>query len=346
MIKYETEEHLRLDIVEYFNGSLSEKEASALLRYLSANSWADKIFKEMSAMWALSSTSAFADQADTHYAIIRDRIENKASKETHSDQPVARKRHFPSWIMYAAAALAAIFLISDVVLLKKNKEIKETYTQVTQPYCIQVPEGCRTDVGLPDGTIVTLNSGSSLTYDHQFGIFDRKVILRGEGYFVVAKNPDKPFYVNVDNMSLRVLGTTFNVDAYDDDDLITVSLIEGKVEISNKAGGNLLLFPNERATYNRRSGKIMKESAEVKNSTHWLDGGFTFENESFPAIAHRLERKFGVKIIINSDRLKKQYYTATFSSDKSINDILKEFDVENQYIWKESDGAIIIKDKR
>ena len=83
----------------------------------------------------------------------------------------------------------------------------------------------------------------------------------------------------------------------------------------------------------------------MKNSLDWTDGGFTFDNTPFTTIAHRLERKFNIRIIIDSERLKKQYYTATFSSEKSVYDILREIDVENQYTWRETDGGIIIYEK-
>ncbi len=328
-----SKEQLTQDIERYLDGACSREEAVSLLEYLSANPDAEKLFKEMSALRAVSDALHFARQ------------ENESLRKVHRRIRRGLIRPFSFWLAAACAVAAVLLLVNNLVLSKKTKELTKTYTQVTTPYTIRVPEGSRTTISLPDGTQVTLNSGSSLTYNHDFGIFDRKVELKGEGYFVVAKQPEKLFSLTVDDMYLSVTGTAFNVNAYDDEEFILVSLIEGKVNLTNRHRQTMTLYPNEEARYSRRTGALSKKKAEVKNSLDWTDGGFTFDNTPFTTIAHRLERKFNIRIIIDSERLKKQYYTATFSSEKSVYDILREIDVENQYTWRETDGGIIIYEK-
>ena len=329
-----SKEQLTQDIERYLDGACSREEAVSLLEYLSADPDAEKMFKEMSALRAVSDALHFSRQ------------ENESLRKVHRRIRRGLIRPFSFWLAAASAVAAVLLLVNNLVLSKKTKELTKTYTQVTTPYTIQVPEGSRTTISLPDGTQVTLNSGSSLTYNHDFGIFDRKVELKGEGYFVVAKQPEKPFSLTVDDMYLSVTGTTFNVNAYDDEEFILVSLIEGKVNLTNRHRQTMTLYPNEEARYSRRTGALSKKKAEVKNSLDWTDGGFTFENTPFTTIAHRLERKFNIRIIIDSERLKNQYYTATFSSEKSVYDILREIDVENQYEWRETDGGLIITEKK
>ena len=329
-----SKERLRQDIGKYLDGSCSQEEAAALLEYLSTDPEAEMLFKEMSALRAVSDAPYFA------------REERESLRKLHRRIRRCLVRPFSFWVAAACAAAVVLLLVNNLLLSKKTKEIEKTYTQVTTPYTIQVPEGSRTTISLPDGSLVTLNSGSSLTYNHDFGIFDRKVELKGEGYFVVAKMPEKPFTLTVEEMSLFVTGTTFNVNAYDDEEFILVSLIEGRVNLTNRHRQTMTLYPNEEARYSRRTGALSKKKAEVKNSLDWTDGGFTFENAPFTTIAHRLERKFNIRIIIDSERLKNQYYTATFSSEKSVYDILREIDVENQYVWRETDGGLIITEKK
>ena len=334
MLSSQSKERLEQDIERYLNGSCAPEEAVSLLERVSADPDAEKMFKEKSVLRAVTEAPKFARQEKESLRKIHRRI----------NRSLVRPLSF--WMAVASAAAAILLLVFNRNLARKTKEIEETYTQVTTPYTIRVPEGSRTTISLPDGTQVTLNSGSSLTYNHDFGIFDRKVQLTGEGYFVVAKMPEKPFTLTVDDMSLLVTGTTFNVNAYDDEEYVLVSLIEGKVHLSNRHNQTMALYPNEEARYSRRTGALSKKKAEVKNSLDWTDGGFTFENAPFTTIAHRLERKFNIRIIIDSERLKKQYYTATFSSEKSIYDILREIDVENQYEWRETDGGLIITEKK
>ena len=329
-----SKEQLTKDIEKYLDGSSSREEAVSLLEYLSANPDAEKLFQELSALRAVSDALHFSRQ------------ENDSLRKIHRRIRRGVIRPFSFWLAAASAAAAILLLANNLHLSRKTKELTETYTQVTTPYTIQVPEGSRTTVSLPDGSQVTLNSGSSIAYNHDFGIFDRKVELKGEGYFVVAKDPEKPFSLSVDAVTVNVTGTTFNVNAYDDEEYILVSLIEGRVCLTNSRNESLNLYPNEEASFSRRTGVMSKKKAEVKNSTDWTDGGFTFENTPFTTIAHRLERKFNIRIIIDSERLKNQYYTATFSSEKSVYDILREIDVENQYEWRETDGGLIITEKK
>lgn len=334
MYPFLSKEQLKQDIEKYLNGTASREEAVSLLEYISTEPEAETLFKDMSALRAVSEAPYFAQQEKDALRQVRRRIRKN------------RVRPVSFWVAAACAAAVAVLVVHSLILGKKTKELEKTYTQVTTPYTVRVPEGSRTTISLPDGSLVTLNSGSSLSYNHDFGIFDRKVELKGEGYFVVAKVPDKPFTLTVDEMSLFVTGTTFNVNAYDDEEYILVSLIEGRVNLTNSHKQTLALYPNEEARYSRRTGYLSKKKAEVKNSLDWTDGGFTFENTPFTTIAHRLERKFNIRIIIDSERLKNQYYTATFSSEKSVYDILREIDVENQYVWRETDGGLIISEKK
>ena len=226
------------------------------------------------------------------------------------------------------------------------ENLTEVYTNADSPYEIKVPAGSRTNIVLPDGTEVSLNAGSVLRYHRGFGIRERNVTLDGEGYFKVAKNAEVPFFVKTNDVQVQVVGTVFNVRAYDDDNYVMVSLLEGRVNLSASANSVMKLFPNEQALYNKNTGRMEKLKTNASKACDWLDGGLTFENASFADIAHRLERKFQVKISIESERLKAEHFSGSFDSNQNIYDILHEINVEKQYTWKVSGDTIFITDKR
>ena len=225
------------------------------------------------------------------------------------------------------------------------ENLTEVYTNADSPYEIKVPAGSRTNIVLPDGTEVSLNAGSVLRYHRGFGIRERNVTLDGEGYFKVAKNAEVPFFVKTNDVQVQVVGTVFNVRAYDDDNYVMVSLLEGRVNLSASANSVMKLFPNEQALYNKNTGRMEKLKTNASKACDWLDGGLTFENASFADIAHRLERKFQVKISIESERLKAEHFSGSFDSNQNIYDILHEINVEKQYTWKVSGDTIFITEK-
>ncbi len=247
------------------------------------------------------------------------------------------------WLKVAAAVL--LLLGCNYLWYNYTENLTEVYTNVESPYEIKVPAGSRTHIVLPDGTEVTLNSGSVLRYCRGFGIRERNVTLDGEGYFEVAKNKQIPFLVATNGIDVQVVGTVFNVRAYRDDDYVMVSLLEGRVDLS-ASSGRMKLFPDEQALYDRNTGHIRKIIASASTACDWLDGGLTFDDVPFADIARRLGRKFQVNIKIESERLKTEHFSGCFNSNQSLEDILKEINVEKQYIWKASGDTLFITDRK
>lgn len=332
------EEELSLLITDYLNGKLSEEDSFALLSRVSSNQEYQKLFRSLACIWAVSHTEPFADKEDINLGWLHTRINSR----------VNAPRHRKAFLRLAFAATFALLLAvgSCAFWIRKSHRIENLYTQVSAPYKIAVPEGSRSSIVLPDGSSVILNAGSELVYSHDFGIFNREVSLTGEGYFKVTKDKQKPFSVVSGDMKVEVTGTTFNVSAYVDEDYVIVSLIEGKVHLRGQGDTYLELLPNEQARFNKHSGSMVKHTANVKASTDWLDGGMSFDNVPFTSIAHRLEHKFNIKILINSTKLRNEYYTGSFSVDQSVYDILREIDVENRYVWKTSGSTITISDRK
>lgn len=177
-----------------------------------------------------------------------------------------------------------------------------SYRVKNQFNTLETPRGCTYQVNLPDGTKVWLNATSSLRFPVSFSSYERRVELSGEGYFEVAKDKIKPFFVKTDQQEIKVLGTHFNVDAYVDNDRTQTTLLEGAVQVSGiqnlQKGQHIMLKPGERSILN--SGKITVTAANIKEDIAWKDGHFLFDNMPLRNILKQLNRWYNINIDYSS----------------------------------------------
>lgn len=215
---------------------------------------------------------------------------------------------------------------------------------------LTVPNGKRFDVSLSDGTYVKLNAGSSIKYPVQFvkGM-ERKVFLEGEAYFDVVSDKDHPFIVNANSMNVQVLGTKFNMSHYPNDTDINTVLIEGSVklyETGNKEdiGKQVLLIPGQLANWDKETKEVSVKRVDTKVYTAWKDGILLFRNIPFSNIRKKLERHFNVSIENDYPFLDKQIYSASFTNQKNLSEILDSFreDTPFSYEYSKEDNKITI----
>lgn len=191
---------------------------------------------------------------------------------------------------------------------------------------VVVPYGEQLQVVLQDGTTVQLNSGSRLQYPKSFGLFRRKVKLTGEGYFSVAKETGRPFVVNLNEISVKVTGTKFNVKAYPDDCRITVALEEGSVNIADKKNNIYPLKVGQNAEYYRNSG-ICKVSNVEDMSVHtaWRTKSLNFYRTPLKDILKTLERQYEIQFIVADSSLL-NYKFSISTSKVNANEILMDLE--------------------
>jgi ferric-dicitrate binding protein FerR (iron transport regulator) len=219
---------------------------------------------------------------------------------------------------------------------------------------IVVPRGSRATFTLLDGTQVTLNAGSKLRYNSDYGVSDRVVELEGEGYFKVAKDKTRPFVVSTSHMNVKALGTEFNVKAYPGDKTIETTLVEGSVKIEKfdgiKGVNEVILKPNQKLTFfkeeasksveipmNEKSEeiereaapekieavqKLVKENVKVEPVISWKENRWIIEKQNLGALAVELERKFDIQILFKTERLKNFTFTGTLL-DEPLEQVLK-----------------------
>jgi len=207
-------------------------------------------------------------------------------------------------------------------------------------HTLTTPKGGEYQITLPDGTKVWLNSYSSLSFPDAFLGNERRVKLNGEAYFEVAKNKDKPFNVSVNDVTVRVLGTHFNISAYRDDRDITTTLLEGSVQVA-KNNKQTLIKPGQQATVQGTSDVIAVSEARIKEVMAWKNGYFIFNDEDIFSIMKQVSRWYDVDVEYKGN-FGDQRFGGTFYRSKSINELLHHLERIGKIHFKIDEGRIIV----
>jgi ferric-dicitrate binding protein FerR (iron transport regulator) len=185
---------------------------------------------------------------------------------------------------------------------------------------MQTPRGGQYQVILPDGTKVWLNAASSLTYPTAFTGVDREVRLNGEAYFEVADNKDKPFKVVVGNMQVNVLGTHFNVMAYEDENAIKTTLLEGVVKVTN-GGASHLLKPGQEGRLDRSSDAFRLLEVDADEAVAWKNGVFQFGGASIETVMREIVRWYDVDVEYQGRT--NEHFRGTISRSVNASEVFK-----------------------
>lgn len=225
------------------------------------------------------------------------------------------------FMKYAAIIILSL-LVGGVLTFVSQYDLNSelTYNEVIVPY------GENAEVVLPDKTHVWLSSGSHLVYPSVFKKGSRDIELTGEALFEVEHNPKQPFHVITPNLIVEVLGTTFNVEAFDRSKYVNVTLVEGNVNIQNKEGRVMTnLNPNQQVSYNIYDKSLNVKEADVSFYTLWMQGIYSMDDEKLADIALRLERWYDVKFIFDNEEVKEIKFSGAILKNKPLKQILDVF---------------------
>jgi ferric-dicitrate binding protein FerR (iron transport regulator) len=272
-------------------------------------------------------------------------------------------------ILRYAAVLVIGFGLAWYFIVPRNNQSKDTDSLF---YKVTVAYGSKSTIELPDGSVVTLNSGSTLKYPGSFASTSRTVILDGEAFFDVKKNPSSPFLVKTKDITVRVLGTKFNVKSYPDENLTETTLVTGKVEILRNHTNEktsvieqpLVLIPNQKAVFYRESNQLMlnnsikqteenvaKDSEDLKvlvqseikteNVTSWKNNILVFNSEPFDDIVKKLERWYDVEVILKYSRLGPVVFSGKFDKE-SVEEVLHALSLIEPFKYEVNKNKILI----
>jgi ferric-dicitrate binding protein FerR (iron transport regulator) len=223
----------------------------------------------------------------------------------------------------AFSKVAVVLIIPALITIAVLSYFRINSPERTESWAeIHSPVGSRTKFQLPDGTQGWLNSGSSIKYPVNF-LSHRNVEISGEAWLDVVHIESKDFRVITPFFDVKVVGTQFNVIAYDNESTAEVILERGKVLVLGKdeeLKGEL--NPDQQLVFNKSANEFIKTSIDSKSYNSWKDGILIFRNVPMAEIARRLERKYNTEIILHGDSLKSSIFRATFQ-DESLDEICK-----------------------
>ena len=202
------------------------------------------------------------------------------------------------------------FLTGDSAILNYAVNLPnglENNEQQTLMHKVEVPVGGEYRLVLADGTKVWINAESSLQYPVEFTAEQRTVILQGEAYFEVAKDPEHPFVVEVEDAKIEVLGTIFNVSGYAEEERVVTTLVEGVVRLSSD-NESVLLEPNEQGVLDK-DGHLSKVEVNVFPYVAWQKGLFVFRQQSLERVMQVVSRWYDVKVVFKDEETKRISFT-------------------------------------
>ncbi len=217
-----------------------------------------------------------------------------------------------------------LMINNDTIIDLSPKEIK----QKVQMNEVIIPYGKKSELLLADGTKVWLNAGTCFAFPSKFTEKTRKVFLDGEAYFEVAENKTQPFIVNADNLTIRVLGTNFNVSAYDVDDKIETILLKGSIAVGkSKTLGlrreEVIMKPYQKASFDKQENEVLiSNEPNADNYITWTEGMFQFSRENLLSVFTKLERFYDVGIEIPQNFHSLELISGKLDLKESIGDVM------------------------
>ena len=220
----------------------------------------------------------------------------------------------------SAVSAAAVVIAVVMFRIHTGESDPAIPAAAVQEYVVNVPAGGRTDIALPDGTKVMLNAGSRLSYTSEFNERTRDIFLSGEGYFEVAHDKVRPFNVNTSKCTVTVLGTKFDISAYEQDGEAFTALVEGSI-LFKTGEEETLVSPGELVTIGDKG--LTKEAVDVRDYCGWTSGIIKYSNIPFSSLLKRLEREYDTHLILEDKSLGDRTIRVSFSKDDSVDTILK-----------------------
>jgi len=315
-------------IQSFLNGSLDAESHAVLRQWIKEKPENREYFQNTVAIWKATGVMSNADGFDVASAI---------GKFKEEIQPANRIDFYRRALKFSAAAIILLLCgVSSLFFLWQSERSASEMVEEYKEYVVEVPDGAKSKITFPDGSVVWLNAGSKVTYDSNFARESRNVGLTGEGYFEVSKNKELPFVVNTGKLTVKVLGTKFNLKSYEEDSEVKVTLKEGAVKVGDflTDAAPVVLKPNQRFTFKKMTQTIQVDSVDASHIENWRNGAMTFDKVPLEEIAKELRRLYNIPIRIESDKLKHIVYYSDFQENVSIEKVLEILSSGNKFRYE------------
>ena len=205
-----------------------------------------------------------------------------------------------------------------------------------------VPQGQTYKLALADGTNVMLNAESELTFPSEFDTDRREVFLKGEAFFQVTHNEKAPFIVHTDQLDVQVLGTTFNVSGYNNENMLKVTLVEGSIRI-HQQGDSVKIRPNEQYNYNENTREKRVQTVDTELFTSWVNDEYIFKDTTLDEIFNRINHWYMFDVTYESPSLKEKRFFLTIGRDASLDQIIQIINSTEEVCIEKKDNHIVVK---
>ncbi len=323
-------------ISRYFEGQLTAQEKEELFSQVLKDEALKKDFITVQNMYGL--TSWLPDDEYEARVIEKLQLFKEALKKDKEKIPFLKKQ----WWKYAAAIIITFLSSWTLFYLTQNDIFSNDGLRGVIYEEFTAPAGQRALVKLHDGTTVWLNASTTLRYPNRFSTSERRVELNGEAFFEVTKNNKSPFIVETEKLSVKVMGTKFNVFAYKGDNDFSTSLTEGSVWVydSKDEKKAIELSANERAVL--EGDHLTKYSFNNMDFLLWKEGIYAFDNAPFGDIIKKLELYYDIKIVIDNKPLESYCFNGKFRQRDGIENVLRTLkNIKNFNYTKDDEKNII-----
>lgn len=317
-------QHIDFELIaRHISGETSPKEQQQLNTWMGLSEENRKFFEEYKTIWEkMDHVSPIAKlNLDAEWKKLESQLDNST----------------PVIFMATRIAVAAVVVIAMM--------LGGFYTSRNVGYHTMATDTASKEITLPDCSTVTLNRNSSLRYPKKFKKDQRGISLEGEGFFEVKENRECPFVLTTKEVDIRVLGTSFNVNAYETNEKIEVIVKTGQVAVTRhgEVPKTVILKPGSKAIFNKSKEDLSLSSAIDKNYLAWKTKSFVFEDQTLKEVAAVLNKVYRSEISIPSDSLKTAKITTTFS-EQSLEAILNVLAATLDIEVVEFNGQILLKE--
>lgn len=312
-------------ILRNLSGEASCDDVITFSEWLASSARNKESFLKIKKYWDAEVAGAKLQNPEATYNKLLDRIRKAERKET-----VRRL-----WIRYAGAAAVAIIVGITGYWIGGQRNVTPVQ------YYSYITGNSVSSFELPDGTEISLNKNSTLSYSSSYGEKVREVSLEGEGYFSVMKDKEKAFVVDLNGSKISVLGTVFNVKNYSKENVTTATLVEGSIRFETPEQ-QILLKPDQQLVFNKSENQIGIENVSTDLITAWKSHLIKYKSISFKEFLDMLKDRYTVDIVLSNEILGEQKVTGSFDESLTVDQILNLMKKNLSFRWKKEGDKYVI----
>ncbi len=324
-------------IIGFIKGELSPEDKSNFLDWIDEMPENKEYYGKLRQLWNLAVLSGEYDISGNKNAYAR--VKRKISEKKQTDKTKSDIYRIALDVMKFAAVILITFGISRFVFNHPETESPVGY------HHIEVPTGQRVKLSLSDGSTVWLNAGTKFTYPEKFSNADRMVSLNGEALFDVQHDEKHPFTVQTSTYSVKVLGTKFNVYAYDESSKLETTLFNGSIimQKDNNIQNDITLYPGQQAVFDKNTTTMAVYSGmDTTEINSWIYGYHVFNKTPFRDMIERLSHYYEKKITVKLPEILDYECTGKFRHEESLEHILNVVKISKPFRYKETNKEIVI----